>query len=669
MLEHLCFCGLRKVYRLTSTFFRDILSGPIFLERLTMSILSPVCDAPCLSCEEFLSGPIISSNDPHRSNACKRYFEDMTQHSRTCPAFNSKIKSKTKNLKLEELAIKLDRLAKPLLARYSPEPFRNRLFHAAIREGEIDVVAFLITCGVSASSLLRGISPLYTACERGKIEIAQLLLENGALSTQKNDVSWRAKWNKYWHPDRTKDPKLEELIVKLKRLAKPILASYSPDPFRDRLFHAAINEGECDVVAFLIACGVSVSGLLEGISPLYTACKHGKIEIAQLLLENGALSTQKNDLSYQAKWSKYWHINDIVGLHGATPMKAAISSGSRDLVNLLIQYKAPFDEPGPDGRSPVFLAVFYRREDLALFFIENGANIKVRDYHGISLLSMTVRGGCLRVAQELVKRGVDIAEQDEDGSTALYDAAGGKNPELLAFLLQHGAAAVKNVLWLGKWTPISSAVSSGNVENVKLLVEAGADLSINYEGMDILELAKKELCKSESSLRENESFYRSHPQYREESERTIGNKRAVVEFLQKTMGRSGSKPVSNSPSIEESNMKAKKRIETLSKEIVTLSDGTKVHRAMVLQTALQVRDAVKGAGIGGEPFFLFDLKDKALKEDDWVPVPNPFCKSIEIMKANLLIDGRGHMLPDIKSIIRDCIVSDEVGNLKLQIPQ
>jgi hypothetical protein len=74
-----------------------------------------------------------------------------------------------------------------------------------------------------------------------------------------------------------------------------------------------------------------------------------------------------------------------------------------------------------------------------------------------------------------------------------------------------------------------------------------------------------------------------------------------------------------------------------------------------------------GAGMG-ELFLLVDLKDKANKEDDWVPASNPFCKSIEIMKSHLLIDGRGYMLPYVRSIVKDCIVGDDF-EIRLQIPE
>lgn len=301
------------------------------------------------------------------------------------------------------------------------------------------------------------------------------------------------------------------------------------------------KKGELDRVAAFIKQGNSISALVDGVSLLYMACENGKIDVARLLLESGASPTQRNDLSYRAEWDRYWHEHDHEDRHGATPMQVAVKSGSIELVKLLMDYQAPFDEPDSDGRSPVFVAVRSGYEELALFFIKKGANIMIRDRYDSSLLSMAVRSGQLRVVQELVERGVKVNEKDETGWIALYDAAEEKNSELLNFLLQNGAKEMVNARWLNKWTPLSYAAQSGNIENVKLLIDAGADLSIKYEGMNILELAKKSLDKSES-------FSGSRRQYSEERKRVIENKRAVVRFLQEILGQSDCKFIDDSSS-------------------------------------------------------------------------------------------------------------------------
>lgn len=440
----------------------------------------------------------------------------------------------------------------------------------------------------------------------------------------------------------TENPRLEALVVKLDRLANSILGkNFSSEPFLHKLLQEAIKEGEIDVVANVLAQGVSVNTLIAGLSPLYTACENGKFGIAQLLLENGADPTQKNDLSYHAKYDKYWHINDHEGHHGATPMKAAVAKGDKNLAQLLVRHGAPFDEPDSNGRSPVFIAVHSQQEELALFFIESGANVKAKDHHGISLACMAVRCGLLRVVEELIRRGIDVREQDEDGSTLLYGAAGRDHPQLLECLLKSGAGVVKDVLWLGKWTALSSAVEAGHLANVKLLVEAGADLTLSYhdKGRNILEVA-------ENSLKKSVEFYSKNEKYQEEGNRVIEKERAVVEYLKGI--------ISNSPS----KMEVSPPLPRALPQEVILSDGEKVPSVLIKQTLMQIRGAIKGAGMG-EIFLLVDLKDKANNEDDWMPAQNPFCNTIDIMKANLLIDGRGRMLRYVKSIVKECIVGED----------
>lgn len=330
----------------------------------------------------------------------------------------------------------------------------------------------------------------------------------------------------------TENPELRKQIHKLDGLAGAFFkGDLLSEPFLDGLFHAAIDEGKIDVVRSFIRQGFSVSTLVEGMSPLYRACKNGQVEIAQLLLENGASATQKNNLSRRQVQSDEWYYKH----HNATPMESAVIAGNQNLVNLLLKYKAPFDEPTlADGRSPLFIAIHHRQEELALFFIKNGANIKIKDRFGISLFTMAVRCGSIRVVQELVKRGIDISEQDEDGLTALHETASKDNPELLKFLLENGGRDIINVQSFHGRTPLSVAVRGIDIESVKLLVESGADLSITYEGdekgevYDIVGFAKKVLSRTES-------FYKEEPRYREGLGKLIQEERAIVELLQKAI--------------------------------------------------------------------------------------------------------------------------------------
>lgn len=454
----------------------------------------------------------------------------------------------------------------------------------------------------------------------------------------------------------TANPALGDLVEKMDQVAQKALKDHSNEPKIDIILHQAIKDGEIDVVAILLSSGAaSPSALVKGKTPLYVACEAGNVDIAKLLLQKGAQVSQKNDLSYKAKYDKYWSVNDFDCTHGSLPMKAAIKSGSLELVELLIEHGADFDGVGNLGRSPLMEALHAGKEDLALLFIEKGANLRLKEAMGCNVIHFAVDH--IRVLRELVKRGVGLNDIDQDGQTVLYTVAGRKSPEILQFVLENSDKKLINQLWLDTWTPLSSAVQSNYLDNVIMLVDAGADLSFNYKGLNILELAHKE-------LRDSEEFYKKNPQYSEEGDRCLPGKRAIVKYLETK--------VSENYVADENEvirpLEESRPEESQPMLMATLEDGTEYPEILVKQILFSIQLAVKTAGPVGGVFLLTDLKEKASKKASWKPNCNPFCDTMEIMKAHGLIDGIGEMLPGVRSIIKECILGESF-DIKIQIPE
>jgi ankyrin repeat protein len=63
------------------------------------------------------------------------------------------------------------------------------------------------------------------------------------------------------------------------------------------------------------------------------------------------------------------------------------------------------------------------------------------------------------------------------------------NCNIIKCLLDHGGEQCLNVRWMGIWTPLSLAVKNGHFNNVKMLVEKGTDLTLEYEGKKIFDVA------------------------------------------------------------------------------------------------------------------------------------------------------------------------------------
>lgn len=298
----------------------------------------------------------------------------------------------------------------------------------------------------------------------------------------------------------------------------------------NRLFHAAIREGDYKEVVSLLDQGVSVSGLVEGISPLYRACVNRKMEIAQLLLAKEANPTQENDAD-----NPTWSVSDYVEQHRATPLRAAMTVGSEELIRLLAKNKAALEQLDEKGWTPLFRAVVFGQDKLAIFLIEQGANVHIMDGSGTPLIMWAIQHNRLHIVAKLVERGADVNQRNHEGFTPLCLIAGESSPttpETLSFILKYGAREVINTVCSGS-TPMRRAVHHQCLENVKILVKAGADLSMQYDGVNILSLAQQQLQMLQQQVDRYKSRYRSEP--KGNLKKVADAAQAIVAFLQQAI--------------------------------------------------------------------------------------------------------------------------------------
>lgn len=88
----------------------------------------------------------------------------------------------------------------------------------------------------------------------------------------------------------------------------------------------------------------------------------------------------------------------------------------------------------------------------------------------------------------LLNSGVNINATDEDGETALMDAADDRNSEVLKLLIANGANV--NLADEDGETALMKAADEGRSENVKLLIQAGANINaIDEDGETALDKA------------------------------------------------------------------------------------------------------------------------------------------------------------------------------------
>lgn len=213
-------------------------------------------------------------------------------------------------------------------------------------------------------------------------------------------------------------------------------------------------------------------------------------------IRRGQLSVIRNILDRNPK------LISAVDESGSTPLTlAAYWAGPREVKELLARGADP--NAKNDGGVAALIPATDNVETTRLL-VEAGADVNTRTEDGTSALIVAARrAGAAPVATYLLAKGADVGASTLDGVTALHRAAEAGDLDMLKLLLDRGAdvnsqrksgrsplassvlfghgTAVRYLLSKGAKTNLgdvglSRAISQGNVEIVKALLEAGADV-------------------------------------------------------------------------------------------------------------------------------------------------------------------------------------------------
>jgi hypothetical protein len=129
---------------------------------------------------------------------------------------------------------------------------------------------------------------------------------------------------------------------------------------------------------------------------------------------------------------------NVKDLYGSTPLHYAARNGHIEIARLLLQNGADVNVKSKYGWTPLHLAARNGHFDILHLLVENGANLEAQDNYGMRALHWAARYGDLPFIQELISRyHVDINARLNDGRTALTVARHG-NPKIIAFLESNG---------------------------------------------------------------------------------------------------------------------------------------------------------------------------------------------------------------------------------------
>jgi ankyrin repeat protein len=280
-------------------------------------------------------------------------------------------------------------------------------------------------------------------------------------------------------------------LKKVKQLLKahPSLINEDVGAGRTPLYHAAM-QGRVEIVAYLLSQDARARTYDKKKIPLlYNVCRSSSqaVSTARVLLDHGALV-------------------DEPGPEGRSPLYAAALGGDKELVALLLKYHANVNAKSARGSQ--------RR--LIHELLARAASRKKRpDYAGIvttllehepdlsGCLQITITSGLVELTRALLAHGANVEEEMVEysrsrrpeppsyyGNRPLHRAVQLDRVEIARLLLDHKAQIdARNDF--GQ-TPLHVAATSGKADMVRLLLKAGASRTVvDVRGQTALELAQR----------------------------------------------------------------------------------------------------------------------------------------------------------------------------------
>mmetsp|Transcript_3055 Transcript_3055/g.7168 ORF Transcript_3055/g.7168 Transcript_3055/m.7168 type:complete len:727 (-) Transcript_3055:26-2206(-) len=409
------------------------------------------------------------------------------------------------------------------------------LLSAAV-EGHAEVVKLLLKKGAQPDAVQkRGNSALHTVLRESSrpFEIGVILLEHGADPIASNDVGETPLHCASYNPDGAKAIGLllsrsnrpADLIVNTVSRGRVtplhIASAYASVSSVLRLINAGANVqaltengtgalhfaaaslsiGRCEVIEELLRHSLDDAWINapndRGKTPLHCAAERGQHCVLELLIARGAdiRATDKNGRSalHAACASRLRGRRMVVeellsaGLNphepdfqGRSPLHHAATGGNAAVVLDLLRCRASPTKASRAGQMPLHLAAAHGRREAAKHLIEaEPSAVSARDASGKAPLHLAVETGHNDVVEVLVDAGASVMQLDDDGRTALHNAAMQSSDEAVRLLRRRPSAGeALTLLDSSGLAPLHHAVLQGHVGTIQELLSLGASVDL-----------------------------------------------------------------------------------------------------------------------------------------------------------------------------------------------
>ena len=352
---------------------------------------------------------------------------------------------------------------------------RNPVHHCCLGDQDSPDILRLLNIWYNLNEEdLNGQTPLIYAVENGKVRLLECLI-----SLNYNVVCHRDK-STGWTPLHWVSRAPEDEAVKLAEiLVDAGVDKETKDLSLRTPLMCCVNEGQIQVVKFLLDLGVSVKGETKGynFTALHLAAmsERDRADMVQMLITAGC------SVNPQSSKNFYSAIPTMV-----TPLMLAAQCGNTNMVRELLKNNAMMSLTDSVGGTALHYACIgndqVQNKIVIDFLLEASPNREITlnkpTQEGKSPIYLAATHGKLKILEHLLVRGADVnLKNTKEQKTALTEVCDLNHPakgieDIVKVLLKNGAEV--NTTDKRSHTPLIKAVLKGHSVVVDMLVTAGA---------------------------------------------------------------------------------------------------------------------------------------------------------------------------------------------------
>lgn len=237
--------------------------------------------------------------------------------------------------------------------------------------------------------------------------------------------------------------------------------------------HIAAARGYLGLYRYLVANNADI-GIRDrdGRTPLHIVAENGNPDIEGQYLQLAEFTIIECNANVNA-----------LDARRHTPLHMAVKSCSYDIADLLLQNGAIVDFPNFEGKTALHFAIFRKNLRIVNLLLRCGADPSIRCNNGFTYLYYAVRSGCHAIVESLLEYRADIDESISLESSlsvtmsrpCLHVAIERNNAEIVEMLLGRDAdIEAQDAAGNG---PLHVAAKAGREQIIRLLLNNGANIN------------------------------------------------------------------------------------------------------------------------------------------------------------------------------------------------